>query len=114
MTRTAPFTFKLDTRSGVPVYRQLIDQVQAGNISTVTITGNVITGNFKNSITWPQITPGPTPAGGAQAEKPQDYIEFSTIFPDSVGIGYIPHVARIQKVLFHFISIVPHNSSVIF
>ena len=30
MTRTAPFTFRLDARSGVPVYRQLIDQVQAG------------------------------------------------------------------------------------
>lgn len=26
----APFGFKLDSRSGVPVYRQLIDQVQAG------------------------------------------------------------------------------------
>jgi GntR family transcriptional regulator len=30
MTRTVPFTFRLDARSGVPVYRQLIDQVQAG------------------------------------------------------------------------------------
>jgi GntR family transcriptional regulator len=26
----APFQFKLDLQSGVPVYRQLIDQVQAG------------------------------------------------------------------------------------
>jgi GntR family transcriptional regulator len=26
----APFRFRLDLRSGVPVYRQLIDQVQAG------------------------------------------------------------------------------------
>ncbi len=25
-----PFQFRLDTRSGVPVYRQIIDQVQAG------------------------------------------------------------------------------------
>ena len=30
MTRTATFAFRLDPRSGVPVYRQLIDQVQAG------------------------------------------------------------------------------------
>ena len=32
MTKTAraPFTFRLDTASGVPVYRQIIDQVQAG------------------------------------------------------------------------------------
>jgi len=28
--RKAPFTFRLDSASGVPVYRQLIDQVQAG------------------------------------------------------------------------------------
>ena len=32
MTKTerAPFTFRLDTASGVPVYRQIIDQVQGG------------------------------------------------------------------------------------
>jgi len=38
MTRAAPFTFRLDPRSGVPVYRQLIDQVQAaiasGNLTS--------------------------------------------------------------------------------
>jgi len=39
MTRTVPFEFKLDTRSGVPVYRQLIDQVQAGIAS-----GNLVSG----------------------------------------------------------------------
>ena len=30
MTKTAQFEFRLDLESGVPVYRQLIDQVQAG------------------------------------------------------------------------------------
>jgi GntR family transcriptional regulator len=30
MTKTEPFSFKLDPQSGVPVYRQIIDQVQAG------------------------------------------------------------------------------------
>src|ERR1051325_1052910 len=30
MIKTTPFAFRLDTRSGVPVYRQLIDQIQAG------------------------------------------------------------------------------------
>lgn len=39
MTRAAPFLFKLDPRSGVPVYRQLIDQVQAGIAS-----GNLTSG----------------------------------------------------------------------
>jgi GntR family transcriptional regulator len=39
MTRTAIFTFRLDTRSGVPVYRQLIDQVQAGIASGTLASG---------------------------------------------------------------------------
>lgn len=39
MTKTAPFTFRLDARSGVPVYRQIIDQVQAGIAS-----GNLVSG----------------------------------------------------------------------
>src|ERR1700736_5672627 len=30
MKRTATFSFRLDAHSGVPVYRQLIDQVMAG------------------------------------------------------------------------------------
>src|SRR6202047_5247055 len=37
MTRTAPFRFLLDQRSGVPVYRQLIDQV-LGGIASSTLT----------------------------------------------------------------------------
>ena len=40
MTRTAAFTFRLDTRSGVPVYRQIIDQLQAGIAS-----GNLASGD---------------------------------------------------------------------
>jgi GntR family transcriptional regulator len=39
MTRTATFVFRLDTRSGVPVYRQLIDQVQAGIASGALVSG---------------------------------------------------------------------------
>lgn len=33
MTDSAPFAFRLDARSGVPVYRQLIDQVLGGMAS---------------------------------------------------------------------------------
>jgi len=42
MTRTAPFSFRLDARSGVPVYRQLIDQVQAGIASGTLVSGEQI------------------------------------------------------------------------
>ena len=66
-------------------YSTFIDQVKAGNISTVTITGNEITGTFINSLSWPQVTPGPTPTNGSEAVTPQSYSEFVTLFPDSVG-----------------------------
>jgi GntR family transcriptional regulator len=36
---TQPFAFRLDAHSGVPVYRQLIDQVQAGIASGALETG---------------------------------------------------------------------------
>ena len=36
----APFSFRLDTESGVPVYRQLIDQVQGGIASGALGSGN--------------------------------------------------------------------------
>ena len=40
MNRTAQFEFILDLRSGVPVYRQLIDQVQAGIAAGVLKSGD--------------------------------------------------------------------------
>jgi GntR family transcriptional regulator len=40
MTQAAPFSFKLDPHSGVPVYRQIIDQVQAGLASGTLARGD--------------------------------------------------------------------------
>jgi GntR family transcriptional regulator len=40
MTQQAPFSFKLDPHSGVPVYRQIIDQVQAGLASGTLARGD--------------------------------------------------------------------------
>jgi GntR family transcriptional regulator len=40
MNSTAQFDFALDLRSGVPVYRQLIDQVQAGIASGALAVGD--------------------------------------------------------------------------
>ena len=37
---TAPFAFRLDAHSGVPVYRQLIDQVQGGIAAGVLAIGD--------------------------------------------------------------------------
>ena len=40
MKRAAAFSFRLDARSGVPVYRQLIDQVLAGIASASLAAGD--------------------------------------------------------------------------
>lgn len=66
-------------------YSTFISQLQTGNISAVTIAGNEITGNFVSSVTWPQVTPGPTPTGQIQTQQPQSYTGFITIFPESIG-----------------------------
>jgi cell division protease FtsH len=66
-------------------YSTFIDQVNAGNISAITITGNEITGQFIKALTWPQATGGPTPGNGSEAAPSQSYSEFATLFPDSVG-----------------------------
>jgi GntR family transcriptional regulator len=39
-TAKAPFRFRLDAASGVPVYRQIIDQVQGGLASGALATGD--------------------------------------------------------------------------
>lgn len=66
-------------------YSTFIDQVKAGNVSTVTITGNEITGTFVKALPWPPATQGSTSANNAPPTEQQNYSEFSTLFPDSVG-----------------------------
>jgi len=39
-SRKAPFQFRLDLQSGVPVYRQIIDQVQGGIASGSLVAGD--------------------------------------------------------------------------
>src|SRR6202035_1866238 len=42
MTKTEPFAFRLDLHSGVPVYRQIIDQVLGGMASGKLAVGDQI------------------------------------------------------------------------
>jgi cell division protease FtsH len=86
-------------------YSTFLEQVRAGNVSGVLITGPQITGAFAEPILWPQSSatgppsqPGKaetatSPGPGTQAGKndgkpqavPQKYAEFATVFPESVG-----------------------------
>ena len=61
-------------------YSTFIDQVKAGNVSTVTITGNEITGGFIKPFNWTPAT-----SNSSSTTSAQSYSEFVTLFPDSVG-----------------------------
>ena len=66
-------------------YSTFVDQVRSGNISAVTIRGNEITGTFVKTVPWPPVRSGSTSVNSSQATQQQNYSEFSTLFPDSVG-----------------------------
>jgi cell division protease FtsH len=67
-------------------YSSFLDQVSAGNVSSVEIRGDNITGELVKPIVWPQATPGPTPtASAAPSTTPTTYSAFQTIFPEAVG-----------------------------
>ncbi|OJX44004.1 MAG: cell division protein FtsH [Chloroflexi bacterium 44-23] len=67
-------------------YTSFLTQIQSENISSVTISGDVITGEFINPVVWPKTTPDVTPTIAPQANTPpKSYTEFVTIFPDTIG-----------------------------
>jgi cell division protease FtsH len=83
-------------------YSTFIDQVKTGNISTVTITGNEITGEFIKPINWPPVTPGSAATDNTPAStEQQSYSAFDTIFPDSVGDPNLLTLLEEKKVEIH-------------
>lgn len=60
-------------------YSTFLDQVRAGNVTQITITGNEIQGDFAQPINWP-------PASETTAETAQPaYTTFTTVFSDILG-----------------------------
>jgi cell division protease FtsH len=80
-------------------YSTFLEQIRAGNVTSVHISGDEITGKFAAAIPWPQPTPSPQPTTGPTSEvtptavsSPQPtptavptYTEFKTTFPETVG-----------------------------
>ena len=80
-------------------YSTFLEQVRAGNVSNVLISGDEITGKFVEAVPWPQPTASPEPTAVASPEalptiasSPQPtptavptYVEFRTTFPETVG-----------------------------
>jgi hypothetical protein len=67
-------------------YSAFLNYVREGNIASVYIQGNQITGEFVDPIVWPQSTPGPTPTGTLTASTPVTHTAFLTTFPEAVGV----------------------------
>ncbi|MFN2218807.1 MAG: ATP-dependent metallopeptidase FtsH/Yme1/Tma family protein, partial [Anaerolineae bacterium] len=51
-------------------YSTFVDQVRAGNVKSVQISGNSITGVFNTPILWPTSTPGAAQSGTPTAAAP--------------------------------------------
>ncbi|MEZ4617540.1 MAG: ATP-dependent zinc metalloprotease FtsH [Caldilineaceae bacterium] len=102
-------------------YSTFLDQVRAGNVSTVTIVGSQIQGTFTNAFTWPlttatnaattpttstpaQSTPAQATSAAPQATSPalptpsETYTEFLTYFPTDVGDPNLLPLLESQKV----------------
>ncbi|MCL5951714.1 MAG: ATP-dependent zinc metalloprotease FtsH [Chloroflexi bacterium] len=84
------WAFKPNTQAVANIYYStLLDQVRAGNVKSVQIQGNQITGQFAQPIPWPAPSTGATPNAAASPQpakpSPTQYQDFSTTFPDVVG-----------------------------
>ncbi|MGD8599022.1 MAG: ATP-dependent zinc metalloprotease FtsH [Anaerolineae bacterium] len=82
-------------------YSTFVEQVRGGNVKSVHISGDEITGTFATALAWPRPTPGAQPTavaspdpGPTAASSPQPtptptpvptYVDFRTTFPDTVG-----------------------------
>ncbi len=84
------WAFRPNTQTVASIhYSTLLDQIRAGNVQSVQIQGNQITGQFAKAIPWPEPTPAPSPNASASPTPapppPALYTAFSTTFPDAVG-----------------------------
>ncbi|MGD8623031.1 MAG: ATP-dependent zinc metalloprotease FtsH [Anaerolineae bacterium] len=79
-------------------YSTFVEEARAGNVTSVHISGDVITGEFAAAVAWPRPTPSPQPTAltspeaqpTAASTQPTPtavptYTEFRTTFPETVG-----------------------------
>jgi cell division protease FtsH len=92
------FRPKSQPEASIP-YSIFLEQVRAGNVNSVSISGDAITGKLATAIPWPQLTPtpepttvasfeaSPTPALTSQATPTPvpTYSAFQTTFPETIG-----------------------------
>ena len=88
------FTFPHPAVQVTIPYSTLLAQIRAGNVTSVHVTGDDVTGTFRKPFTPPVPAPSaaasPAPAASA-SPAPQTYANFDTTFPQTIGDpGLIP------------------------
>jgi cell division protease FtsH len=90
------FTFPRPVTQVTIPYSTLLAQVRAGNVTSVHVTGDDVSGTFRRPFTppspAPSNAPSPAPSAGA-SPKPQatTYTDFDTTFPQAIGDpGFLP------------------------
>ncbi len=67
-------------------YSTFLDQVQTGNVTSVHITGDQITGEFAKPFPWSNNQPAAAPTASSTPSAPTStFLAFSTTFPQAVG-----------------------------
>ncbi len=87
------WTFRPNTTSVAEIpYSVFVDEVRSGNVQSVQIQGDRITGKFVHPIQWPPTNPAPTPGAPASLQPttsgqqaPAVVTDFSSTFPEAVG-----------------------------
>jgi cell division protease FtsH len=89
------FTFPRPvTRVTIP-YSTLLAQIRAGNVTSVHVTGDDVTGTFRRPFTPPSPAPSsaasPAPSGAASPAPVPTYTTFDSTFPQAIGdTGFLP------------------------
>jgi cell division protease FtsH len=87
------FSFPRPAAQATIPYSTFLAQIRSGNVTSVHITGDDITGTFRRPFAPPSpapssgASPSPAPSPGAspKAETPVTYAAFDTTFPQAVG-----------------------------
>jgi cell division protease FtsH len=89
------FTFPRPVTQATIPYSTLLAQIRAGNVTSVHVTGDDVTGTFRRPFAPPSPAPSsaasPTPSAGASPPPQQTYTAFDTTFPQVIGDpGFLP------------------------
>jgi cell division protease FtsH len=89
------FTFPRPVTQVTIPYSTMLAQIRAGNVTSVHLTGDDVSGTFHRPFTPPSPAPGmaasPAPGASASPKAALTYTDFDTTFPEAIGdTGFLP------------------------